>query len=127
MIARVELLGLVELLVALTRRVGSHAADASEGGIAGVEHGSEVLGMRAVDHEVSGCIVGGVVHGADGVGQCGAVGSEPSVSTVNEMTLGMPRSWAARAMPIASAVFVSVRAVTRSAPAPASAAICSEW
>jgi len=42
-------------------------------------------------------------------------GRLPSVSTVNEITTGIPCSAAARVTPIASALWVMVTAVTRSA------------
>ena len=54
-------------------------------------------------------------------------GSRPSVSTVNEITTGMPAARAARATPMASPVWVMVMAVTRSASVAAKVPICSAW
>ena len=51
----------------------------------------------------------------------------PSVSTVNEMTTGMPGRRGRRATPIASAVCVMVIAVTRSASVSAKVAIWVAW
>ena len=52
-------------------------------------------------------------------------GSRPSVSSVNEITTGMPAFWAARVMPIASSTLVIVSAETRSASVSRNDAICS--
>ncbi len=54
-------------------------------------------------------------------------GSRPSIPSVNEITAGIPAFWAARAMPIASSVFVILSADTRSASVRANDAICSAW
>ena len=51
----------------------------------------------------------------------------PSVSTVKEITTGIPQCCAARVTPIASPVCVMVNAETRSASVSAKVAICSLW
>ena len=76
-VALVELLGLVELGVALGRRVGAQAADALAPGAVLVEHAGEVRRVRAVDHEVGDRAVGLGVDALDGVAQRLAVGQAP--------------------------------------------------
>ena len=51
-ISRIQLVGLIELGMALLRRVGAETADAATPVTVLVEHMREVRGVSSVDHEV---------------------------------------------------------------------------
>ena len=83
-VARVELLGLIELGVAQPGRVGSHGAEAQRP-VAGVgERRGDVVGVRAVDAVVGDVAIGRRIDGANHVAETRAVG-EPAVGLQREV------------------------------------------